>query len=299
MKKLPFDLKPVSKLYSTNKHIKHSAFPPTENNNHLDIKQDVTIGAVKIWSSDSSKTWNFSGSSAANMSKILPKSIEPIVEVDKRQQYNLVVMNTYHPILLFVSKEVPHKANLRNIGKKMLQHKAIHTDKLQLTTIYENERRLTAESNCQVLKQILTYKKVIRLKNLTHLLFHNLPYYKGKKAVSQWGQVTGNRKRLRYCPLHYVLYSGKGTDVSRNLFQLYADLVGGRNVAMRMLLLRQDGCNAGLALSAPKNFERMGCSEIYHTLYTLHRHLQNVGKLLQCGGLPTSGLKIYLIRAEN
>jgi hypothetical protein len=134
------------------------------------------------------------------------------------------------------------KLKLRRLKTKGLRQKLIPVKKLK--GLYKEVRSVFSQLNTGdcTNRDSQLYLSVIqhdRQHNLTHIILRSLLYYKaGKKAWNDWEQGAANS--LNDCSLYPFSYLWIRISIdNRDDFQLFADLVGGQNVAIiRKMLLR-------------------------------------------------------------
>jgi len=255
---------------------------------HLDlIKSGQTkVKGAKIYYTSSNKNYYLLVSLEIEKPDIQPVDIKRISGVDVGQRYLAVETDIQNQVSFYNGKSTIHKANHYQRRRKSLQRKGTRSAKRRLKKLSGRERRFRADVNHQVSKQVAKPNSLIGLEDLTHIREQINPRRKGKKASKK--QKKANRKQTSWsfaelqsfidykavlnnslaikvdadytsqsCP--HCGHTSRGNRPNKGLtfhcencgFDLHADLVGARNIAMRTLLVRQDWTSTGSLSACP------------------------------------------------
>jgi len=249
---------------------------------HLEmIRSGVAkIGAAKLWYSKSTKTYYLLVSMEVEVPEIMPADINRVLGVDVGQRYIAVAADTRNKTQFFSGKQVRHKASGYVRARKSLQRKGTRSATRRLVALSGRERRFIADTNHCISSQVVTDGTLIGLENLTHIRERTKPKRKGKKASSRQRRANSNKARWSFAELHSfidykaVLSGSLAVKVDAHYtsqacpccghtsienrpnkgltfvcqqcgYILHADLIGARNVALRVLLFRQDWESTG------------------------------------------------------
>lgn len=255
--------------------------------NHLElIKSGAKIGAAKIWYSKSSKTYYLLVSLELALPEIKPTDLRRVVGVDVGRRYLAVATDVQNKTQFFSGKETIYKANRYQRARKTLQQKGTRSATRRLIALSGRERRFTADINHQISAKIVTQNTVFGLEDLTHIRERTAPKKTGKKASKKQRKANREQAKWSFAELHAFIdyksalcnslavkvdadYTSKGCPrcghvsaesrpdkgllfhcVSCN-FALHADLVGARNIALRVLLSRHDWERTGVLSVRP------------------------------------------------
>jgi IS605 OrfB family transposase len=255
---------------------------------HLEmIRSGVArIGAAKIWYSRPTKTYYLLVSMEVEVPDLMPSDINRVIGVDVGQRYIAVAADTRNKTQFFSGKQVRHKATRYVKARKSLQHKGTRSATRRLVALSGRERRFIAETNHCIAKEVVTPSTLIGLENLTHIRERTRPKKTGKKASKKQRTANSNKARWSFAQLHGFLdykavlsgslavkvdahytsqacpccgHTSKGNRPNKGLtfmcqqcgYTLHADLVGARNVALRVLLSRQEWESTGRFSAAP------------------------------------------------
>lgn len=135
------------------------------------IQHGATIGDAKLWYDQQKKTFYLLVSLSIDVSEPADEQFKEVVGVDVGIRY-LAVTSTetgnasFHP-----GKRTRHKANHYARLRKRLQHKGTRGAKRRLRRIEQRERRLKAQANHCIAKQIITQHPhaLIGLERLTDI----------------------------------------------------------------------------------------------------------------------------------
>ena len=238
------------------------------------------IGAAKLWYSKTTKAYYLLVSMEVEVPDLTPTDIKRIVGVDVGQRYIAVAADTKNKSQFFSGKSVRHKASRYVRARKSLQRKGTRSATRRLVALSGRERRFIADTNHCIAKQLVTPSTLIGLENLTHIRERTKPKNKGKKASIKQRRANSNRARWSFAELHKFIdykavlsgslavkvdahYTSQGCPCCGHAsrenrpnkgltfvcqpcgYTLHADLVGARNVALRVLLSRQDWESTG------------------------------------------------------
>jgi IS605 OrfB family transposase len=255
---------------------------------HLEMIQSgvARIGAAKLWYSKPTKTYYLLVSMEVEVPDLTPADINRVMGVDVGQRYIAVAADTQNKAQFFSGKEVRHKASRYIRARKSLQRKGTRSATRRLVTLSGRERRFIADTNHCIANQVVTSSTLIGLENLTHIRERTRPRNKGKKASKKQRKANGNKARWSFAELHGFIdykavlsgslavkvdahytsqacpccgHTSKENRPNKGLtfvcqrcgYTLHADLVGARNVALRVLLSRQDWESTGQLFSSP------------------------------------------------
>lgn len=249
-------------------------------NKHLDlIKQGAKIGGAKLYYSSSSKTYFLLVSIELEIPNIQPTEIKKIVGVDVGQRYLAVTTDIQNNTEFFSGKQVVHNASHLQRIKKRLKQKGTRSAKRRLVRLSQRERRLKADTNHQIAKQIATPNPLIGLEDLTHIR-ERTERRSNKKDSKKRKKANKKKSTWAFAELHVFIdykailnnslamkvdadytsqscvccgHTSKDNRPKKGLlfecvncgFKLHADLLGARNVALRTLFIRQDWMKTG------------------------------------------------------
>jgi IS605 OrfB family transposase len=246
----------------------------------------VTIGGAKIWYSKPAKTYYLLVSMEVELPDLAPADINRVVGVDVGQRYIAVAADTRNKSSFFSGALVRHKASRYLKARKSLQRKGTRSATRRLVALSGRERRFIADTNHAIAKQVVTPSTLIGLENLTHIRERTRPKNKGKKASIKQRRANTNKARWSFAELHgfidykAVLSGSLAVKVDAHYtsqacpccghtslenrpnkgltfvcqqcgYTLHADLVGARNVALRVLLSRQSWESTGRFSAVP------------------------------------------------
>jgi putative transposase len=247
------------------------------------------IGAAKIVYQRSSKTYYLMVSLEIETLGIEPINITRISGVDVGQRYLAVEVDLENKAKFYSGKAARHKANRYHKARKTLQRKGTRSAKRRLIALSGRERRFIADTNHQISKQIARPNSLIGLEDLTGIR-DRTKSRSGKRASKKQRRANRNRAKWSFAELQsYIDYKANligslATKVSARYtsqscvrcghtsrtnrpnkgllfrceccgFELHADLLGSRNIALRTLLVRQDWMSTGI-LSVSPNVSR-------------------------------------------
>jgi putative transposase len=250
------------------------------------ISSSAKIGAAKIVYQRSSKTYYLMVSLEIETPDIEPTNITRISGVDVGQRYLAVEVDLQNQAKFYSGKAARHKANRYHKARKSLQRKGTRSAKRRLIALSGRERRFIADTNHQIAKQIAKPNSLIGLEDLTGIR-ERTKSRTGKKTSKKQRKANRNKAKWSFAELHgYIDYkanligslatkvpahytsqscvkcghTSKANRPNKGLlfrceccgFELHADLIGSRNIALRTLLVRQDWMSTG-ALSACPN----------------------------------------------
>ncbi|MBW4572864.1 MAG: transposase [Tolypothrix carrinoi HA7290-LM1] len=249
------------------------------------IANSAKIGAAKIVYQRSSRTYYLIVSLEIPTLDIDPTKISRVSGVDVGQQYLAVEVDTQNKAKFYSGKAARHKANRYYKARKSLQRKGTRSAKRRLIALSGRERRFIADTNHQIAKQIAKPNSLIGLENLTGVR-ERTKSKSGKKASRKQRKANRNKAKWSFAELHgYIDYkanlvgsvatkvpahytsqscpkcghTSKANRPNKGLlfhceccdFELHADLVGSRNIALRTLLVRQDWMSTGILSASP------------------------------------------------
>jgi IS605 OrfB family transposase len=244
------------------------------------------VGAAKLWYSKPKKTYYLLVSMEVEVPDLEPTDIKRVMGVDVGQRYIAVAADTKNKTRFFSGKQVRHKASRYVRARKSLQRKGTRSATRRLVALSGRERRFIADTNHCIANKVVTPSALIGLEDLTHIRERTKPKRKGKKASKKQRRANRNKTRWSFAELHgFIDYKAvlsgslavkveahytsqacpccghtsqenrpnKGlTFVCQSCgYTLHADLVGARNVALRVLLSRQDWESTGRFSAVP------------------------------------------------
>jgi IS605 OrfB family transposase len=251
------------------------------------IKSGVArIGAAKLWYSKPTKTYYLLVSLEVEVPDLMPTDINRIMGVDVGQRYIAVAADTQNKTQFFSGKQVRHQASRYVKARKSLQRQGTRSATGRLVALSGRERRFIADTNHCIAKEVVSPRTLIGLENLTHIRERTNPKKKGKKASSKQRRANSNKARWSFAELHGFIdykavlsgslaikvdahytsqacpccgHTSKENRPNKGLtfvcqqcsYTLHADLVGARNVALRVLLSRQDWESTGRFSAVP------------------------------------------------
>lgn len=255
---------------------------------HLELIHSgaATIGGGKIWYSKPSKTYYLLISMEVEVPEIEPEDVKRIVGVDVGQRYLAVATDTRNKTQFFSGKQVVHKASRYHRARKSLQLKGTRSATKRLIQLSGRERRFKADTNHCIAKRIASSGSLIGLEDLSNIRERIKPRKTGKKASKKQRRANHNQAKWSFAELYSFVdykavmngslaikvdadytsqacpccgHTSKENRLLKGLlfscvqcgFSLHADLVGARNIAMRVLLFRQDWERTGRISAVP------------------------------------------------
>lgn len=255
-------------------------------NKHLAlIKEGATIGAARIFYDKPGQTYYLLVSLTISTPNIEPTNISKVIGVDVGQRVLATVAGTDNQAKFFSGKAIRHKANRYHKARKSLQRKGTRSAKRRLISLSGRERRFVADINHQISKKIAQPNILIGLENLTHIR-ERTKTKSGKKASIKRRKANRNKAKWSFAELHNCIgykailnnsiaikisahytsqscpccgHTSRENRPNKGLnfscvscgYQLHADLVGARNIALRALLIRQDWMSTGFLSATP------------------------------------------------
>ena len=255
---------------------------------HLEMIQSgvAKIGAAKIWYSKPTKTYYLLVSIEMEVPDLSASDIKRVMGVDVGQRYIAVAADTKNKTQFFSGKQVRHKASRYLRARKSLQRKGTRSATRRLVALSGRERRFIADTNHRIAKEVVTPGTLIGLESLTHIRERTKSKNKGKKASKKQRRANRNKAKWSFAELHSFIdykavkarslaikvdahytsqacpccgHTSKENRPNKGLtfvcqqcsYTLHADLVGARNVALRVLLSRQDWESTGRFSAVP------------------------------------------------
>jgi IS605 OrfB family transposase len=244
------------------------------------------IGAAKLWYSKPTKTYYLLVSMEVEVPELTPTDINRVMGVDVGQRYIAVAADTRNKTQFFSGKMVRHKAARYVKARKSLQRKGTRSATRRLVALSGRERRFIADTNHCIANQVVTPSTLIGLENLTHIRERTRPKRKGKKASKKQRRANNNKARWSFAQLHGFIdykavlkgslavkvpahytsqacpccgHTSRENRPNKGLtficqqcgYTLHADLIGARNVALRVLLSRQSWESTGRFSAVP------------------------------------------------
>jgi IS605 OrfB family transposase len=245
------------------------------------IQRGAEIGAAKLWYDKSKKQFYLLVSLEIERPDPTPEDHSRVVGVDVGLRYLAVTATTTEKSQFFPGKTVRAKANHYTRLRKRLQQKGTRSATRRLVVISGRERRLKADINHTIAKRIIQRnpRSIIGLENLTDMR-ERAKRRKGKKASKKQRKANASSSKWSFAELHAMIaykatlngcmtvkvdanhtsqmcprcgYTAKTNRPDHGLMfdcqschsTLHSDLVGGRNIALRTLLVRQDWMSTG------------------------------------------------------
>lgn len=255
---------------------------------HLEIIRSGTasVGAAKIWYAKSTSTYYLLVSIELEVPDIAPETIQRIIGVDVGRRYLAVITDSRNSSQFHSGRAIIHKANRRQKAIQTLQRKGTRSATKRLVALSGRERRLVADTNHCLAKKIVTPGSLIGLENLTHIRERTKPKKKGKKSSLKQRKANRNQAKWSFAELHSfidykaVLVGSLAVKVDADYtsqscckcghtsrenrpqsgllfhcqacgYELHADLLGARNIALRTLVSRQDWETTGRVSTVP------------------------------------------------
>ena len=251
------------------------------------LHQGAQIGAAKLWYDKPRQQFYLLVTLELLVADPTPETHQHVVGVDVGQRYLAVTAQLEHGASFYSGKHVRAKADHYARLRKRLQHKGTRSATRRLVVISGRERRLKADANHVVSKQIVEQHShaLIGLENLTDIR-ERTKRKRGKKVSRKQRKANAVHSKWAFAQLHGMLaykallhgsmaikvdahYSslacpmcGHTCDANRPKkgllfvcqnchYTLHADLVGARNITMRTLLVRQDWARTGVLSERP------------------------------------------------
>lgn len=278
------------------------------------------IGAAKIVYQRSSKTYYLMVSLEIATPEVDPLKITRISGVDVGMRYLAVETDLQNKSKFYSGKKARHTANRYHKARQTLQRKDTRSAKRRLVALSGRERRFIADVNHQISKQMALPNSLIGLENLTGIR-DRTKSKSGKKASKKQRMANRNKAKWSFAQLHgYIDYkanlngsiaikvpahytsqscpkcghTSKANRPNKGLLfrceccshELHADLVGGRNIALRTLLVRQCWISTG-SLSVSPNVSGVETKAEILLLFSEMRWSLDTSP--HCSGTPLSG----------
>ena len=245
------------------------------------IEHGAHIGAAKLWYDKPKNHFYLLVSLEVEVAEPTDASHTSVVGVDVGMRYLAVTATTRGKQSFHSGKRLVAKANQYARTRKRLQRKGTRSATRRLVIISGRERRLKADANHVVSKQIVGAHPhaLLGLENLTDIR-ERTKRRTGKKASKKQRKANAASSKWAFAELHAMLaykallhesmaikieahytsqacpicgHTCKGNRPNKGLlfvcqhcrYALHADLVGARNVALRTLLARQDWARTG------------------------------------------------------
>lgn len=256
---------------------------------HLELIRSgiAQIGGAKLWYSKPKKTYYLLVSMELEVPELKTNDIKRVVGVDVGQRYLAVSTDAQNKTKFFSGKQVVHKASRYQRARKTLQRKGTRSATKRLIQLSGRERRFKADTNHCIAKQIAIPGSLIGLENLTHIRERtHLARKTGKKATKKQRRANRHQAKWSFAELYSFVdykavisgslaikvdadytsvscpccgHTGQENRPNHGLlfhcvncgFELHADLVGARNIALRVLLSRQDWERTGRISAVP------------------------------------------------
>ncbi len=256
------------------------------------LQHGARIGAAKLWYDKPKKCFYLLVSLEVEVDDPTPESHHHLVGVDVGQRYLAVTATLDNGTSFHSGKEIRAKADHYARLIKRLQKKGTRSATRRLVVISGRERRLKQDRNHVLSRRIVKAhpKSLIGLEDLTHIR-DRVRRRHGKKATKKQRKANRHASKWAFAELHgflayKALLSGSmavkvdadytsqacprcGYTCERNRpnkgllfvcqnchYTLHADLIGARNVALRVLLIRQDWMSTGVLSVRPYASDR-------------------------------------------
>src|SRR5215469_12037554 len=251
------------------------------------IQHGTHIGAAKLWYDKPKKQFYLLVSLERAVAEPTPETHTSVVGVDVGIRYLAVTSTTKGRCSFHSGKSIVPKADHYARTRKRLQKKGTRSATRRLVIISGRERRLKADANHVVSKQIVSAypHALIGLEHLTDIR-DRIKRRKGKRASKKQRKANATYSKWAFAQLHAMIaykallqesmaikvdahYSSQACPICGHTatanrpnkgllfvcqqcrYTLHADLVGARNVALRTLLARQDWTRTGRLSIAP------------------------------------------------
>lgn len=260
------------------------------------IQKGAEIGAAKLWYDKPKKQFYLLVSLEIEVADPTPEDHSNVVGVDVGLRYLAVTATTTEQSQFFPGKQIRAKANHYARLRKRLQQKGTRSATQRLIAISGRERRLKADTNHTIAKRIIQRnpRSIIGLENLTDIR-ERTPRRKrdkhGKRVSTKQRKSNAAYSKWSFAELHGMIaykatlngcmtvkvdanhtsqmcprcgYTAKANRPNHGLmfdcqschYSLHSDLVGGRNIALRTLLVRQDWMSTGELSDRPDVSDR-------------------------------------------
>jgi putative transposase len=256
--------------------------PYTGYDKHLALIEHGThIGAAKLWYDKPHKQFYLLVCLDVEGTDPTPETHTVVVGVDVGQRYLAVTTTVQDRTTFYAGRAVRAKADHYTRLSKRLQQKGTRSATRRLVAISGRERRLKQAANHTISHRIVDQhpQSLIGLENLADIRERCIRKH-GKKATKKQRRANRHASRWAFAELQSYIaykallagsmavkvdanytsqacprcgYTSKANRPDRGLlfscqschYQLHADLVGARNVALRTLLVRQDWTGTG------------------------------------------------------
>jgi IS605 OrfB family transposase len=251
------------------------------------IQRGAQIGAAKVWYDTARKRFYLLVSLEGETADPTPEGQRGVVGVDVGQRYLAVATDTQNRTVFYGGKQAQGKAGHYARLRKRLQQKGTRAAVRRLIVLAERERRLKQDRNHLISRHIVDAypASLIGLEDLTDIR-ERIRRKHGKRASAKQRRANRHASKWAYGELQrYLIYKaalagsmavkvdaycasqacprcGHTTPENRPGqrlmfmgqacgFQLHADLVGARNIALRTLLARQNWASTGVLSERP------------------------------------------------
>lgn len=255
---------------------------------HLEaIAAGAEVGAAKLWYDRRKKQYFLLVSLELERPDPQPGDYRRVVGVDVGQRYHAVATDTQQNSQFFSGQAVNHRKDGFARVRKSLQRKGTRSATRRLVAISGRERRFIAARNHSLASQILKLypHAFIGLENLKDVRERtegrrnpqaSKKAKRAKRRRSQWSFAELQSFLAFKAPLvgslavtvdaHYTSqsctrcgYTSRDNRLEKGLmfvcqvcgYQVHADLLGSRNIALRTLVVRQDWTSTGVLSVRP------------------------------------------------
>ncbi len=240
------------------------------------IRQGATIGDAKLWYDRPKKTFYLLVSLTIDLPDTTPAQLPEVVGVDVGIRYLAVTSTGTGKAAFHSGKQVRHRANHYARLRKRLQQKGTRGAKRRLRRIEQRERRLKAQANHCIAKQIITQHP--------HALI-------GLEHLTDIRERTKRKKRKRK-------KNGKGTDLVSSKARKANRVYSQWSFAELQALISYKAALAGsLAIKVDADYTSKACPMCGHTT---DENRPRKGLRFVCQN-PTCGYTLHadLIGARN
>ena len=130
-------------------------------------------------------------------------TITRVSGVDVGRRYLAVETDLHNKSKFYSGKEARDKANRYQKARKSLQCKGTPSATRRLMAISERKRRLTADVNHRIRKQIAKPNSLIRLENLTGIR-DRIKSRTGKRASKKHRRANRNKAKWSFAPTAWL-----------------------------------------------------------------------------------------------
>ena len=251
------------------------------------LQHGAHIGTAKLWYDQPKRQFYLLVALEVEVADPTPESHRHLVGVDVGQRYLAVTATLDNGTSFHCGEEIRAKADHLARKRKQLQRKGTRDATRRLVVLARRERRLKQDCNHVLSKRITAAHphSLIGLEELTGIRDRTRRTH-GKKASKKQRRANRHASKWAFAELHAMLaykalltgsmavkvdadytsqacpkcgYTNRANRHAAGLlfvcqnchYTLHADLIGARNVALRMLLVRQDWTSTGVLSIRP------------------------------------------------